>query len=99
MIQRLGLFIMLAIFLSSCGAKKRASKSNRDRRVHQTTVNRTDSNTQNKVDSDGYPLPEDEGKFVRFPIASTQEYIQTFAEIAKFEMKAYGIPASITLAQ
>ncbi|MEB8330758.1 glucosaminidase domain-containing protein [Flavobacteriaceae bacterium KMM 6897] len=100
MIQRIGLFVMLAIFLTSCGAKKRASNTHRDRKAHQTTANRTtDSNSQSKVDSDGYPLPKDEGKFVRFPIATTQEYIETFAEIAKFEMKAYGIPASITLAQ
>ena len=39
------------------------------------------------------------GRFVKFPIASTQEYIETFAEIAQYEMRAFGIPASITLAQ
>src|SRR5690606_1187377 len=46
-----------------------------------------------------YPLPQDTGKFVYFPITSVEDYIETFAEIAQFEMKAYGIPASITLAQ
>ncbi|MET6991439.1 glucosaminidase domain-containing protein [Sediminicola arcticus] len=98
--QRLGLFVILAIFLTGCGAKKRASNSNRDRRPHQTTVSRTtETSSQSNMDSKEYPLPKDEGSFVRFPIATTQEYIETFAEIAKFEMKAYGIPASITLAQ
>ncbi len=58
-----------------------------------------ESKRAEKVDSDKYPLPDDNGSFVKFPIATTQEYIETFAEIAKFEMKAYGIPASITLAQ
>lgn len=46
-----------------------------------------------------YVLPEDTGEFVRFPISGIEHYISTFAEIAQFEMKAYGIPASITLAQ
>jgi flagellum-specific peptidoglycan hydrolase FlgJ len=46
-----------------------------------------------------YPMPEDTGHFIKFPIGSVEEYIETFSEIAQFEMKAYGIPASITLAQ
>ena len=44
-------------------------------------------------------MPEDKGRFERFPISDTQDYIETFAEIAQYEMRAYGIPASITLAQ
>lgn len=100
MIQRVGLYVILAIFLTGCGAKKRASNNQRDRKHHTTTVSRTmESKRAEKVDSDKYPLPNDNGSFVKFPIATTQEYIETFAEIAKFEMKAYGIPASITLAQ
>lgn len=46
-----------------------------------------------------FDLPPDDGRFVRFEVHSIEEYIETFAEIAQFEMKAYGIPASITLAQ
>lgn len=49
--------------------------------------------------SELYPLPDDPGKFVKFPINSTAEYIEEFAEIAQYEMRAFGIPASITLAQ
>ncbi len=44
-------------------------------------------------------MPGDSGKFVYVPISSIEEYISTFAPIAQFEMQAYGIPASITLAQ
>jgi flagellum-specific peptidoglycan hydrolase FlgJ len=44
-------------------------------------------------------MPEDSGKFVYYPIESVEEYIATFAPVAQLEMKAYGIPASITLAQ
>ncbi|HET8736726.1 MAG TPA: glucosaminidase domain-containing protein, partial [Pricia sp.] len=39
------------------------------------------------------------GEFIHFDIGSPEEYITTFSEIAQFEMKAYGIPASVTLAQ
>ena len=49
--------------------------------------------------SELYPLPEDPGKFVKFTINSTTEYIEAFSEIAQYEMRAFGIPASITLAQ
>jgi len=52
-----------------------------------------------KVDDGLYVMPEDTGEFIRFEIASPQEYIATFSDIAQMEMKAYGIPASITLAQ
>ena len=44
-------------------------------------------------------LLQDDGKFIRFRIESIEEYIETFSELAQAEMKAYGIPASITLAQ
>lgn len=44
-------------------------------------------------------LPADTGRFVKFPIANTEEYIALFAAIAQSEMQVYGIPASITLAQ
>ena len=38
-------------------------------------------------------------EFVYFAVDSPEEYIETFAEVAMFEMKSYGIPASVTLAQ
>lgn len=44
-------------------------------------------------------LPTDTGEFVRFTIDDISDYIETFSELAQVEMKAYGIPASITLAQ
>ncbi len=38
-------------------------------------------------------------EFVVFEVASTEEYLQTFSPLARQEMRIYGIPASITLAQ
>ena len=85
--------LILGLLATSCGTKKRASQSKREQ-ARVSTVDKT------KEREDGlYPMPEDTGRFVKFPIASIDEYITTFSEIAQFEMKAYGIPASITLAQ
>ncbi|WP_430968648.1 glucosaminidase domain-containing protein [Spongiimicrobium sp. 2-473A-2-J] len=93
MIKRVVLFVFLGVFALGCGTKKRTTAS----KGSQVSVRSTKSKVP---DENGlYPLPEDTGKFVRFPISSIEEYIDTFSEIAQFEMKAYGIPASITLAQ
>lgn len=83
--RKIGCILILASIIASCGARKTASRSEgkKDEAEHKGT----------------YPLPEDNGKFVRFEIESVSDYIDTFSEIARHEMEAYGIPASITLAQ
>jgi len=87
----LGIFVFCALLVSGCGAKKRAAYT------------RTEGSERGPVAGEpttaGEALPEDRGKFIYFPISGPDEYIATFAPIAEFEMKAYGIPASITLAQ
>ncbi|NAS14377.1 glucosaminidase domain-containing protein [Poritiphilus flavus] len=93
--RRLCTLALLAVLLGSCGTKKRTSYSKRYKPTPKTTTVDTSEDSDDKL----YPMPEDNGKFVKFPINSVEEYIDTFAEIAQFEMKAYGIPASITLAQ
>ncbi len=103
---RVGTLVVLALFLTGCGAKKKTTYShNREKHerkeAHSPAVSKnTKSETRNEEKNEAlYPLPEDTGKFVSFPISSVEDYIETFAGIAQFEMKAYGIPASITLAQ
>lgn len=100
MIRRIGYVLIAALLLSSCGAKKRRTTHRKGapvvRNSENTNTNRRDDA---KEDSGLYPMPEDSGRFERFPISDTQDYIETFAEIAQYEMRAYGIPASITLAQ
>lgn len=101
MIRRIGYVVVLALLVTSCGAKKRtASKQTK------TVVKNEPIRNPNKgILKDGpketelYPLPTNPGRFVKFPVANTQEYIETFAEMAQYEMRAFGIPASITLAQ
>lgn len=97
MMKRLVLIMILGTFLLGCKAKKRTTYSDRSK---QETAAVTKKNTHGTYESKGlYPLPEDPGIFLKFSIASVEEYIQTFSDIAQYEMKAYGIPASITLAQ
>ncbi len=79
------------LVLAGCGSKRRASLS-KEREASRTHTSATPAATDET-------LPEDTGQFRFFPIHSPEEYIATFGEIAQNEMKVYGIPASITLAQ
>ena len=102
MMRRIGIVIIFSLLIASCGSKKRVVSKEEKRPV---VENRNPRNPNSGLPKDGpneselYPLPENPGRFVKFPIANTQEYIETFAEMAQYEMRAFGIPASITLAQ
>lgn len=99
-IKRLVLFFALAILISSCKVKQKVSYVDPSKRGPKVVVDRGSTTTTSEKKDDGlYPLPKDLGTFQRFEIGSISEYIDEFAEIAQFEMKAFGIPASITLAQ
>lgn len=97
MMKRLIIIGFLGVLFFGCKAKKNTTYGNRSK---QKTVAVKKSEDSEKYNSKGYfPLPKDTGRFQKFAISSVDEYINTFAEIAQYEMKAYGIPASITLAQ
>ncbi|MBW8201672.1 glucosaminidase domain-containing protein [Flagellimonas abyssi] len=102
MIKRIGYVLIVALLLSGCGAKKRRSTHKKGAPVVVRTEKPT-TRTTNDLDTeearDLFPMPEDTGRFERFPISDTEDYIDNFAEIAQYEMRAFGIPASITLAQ
>jgi len=101
MTRRIGYVLVLVLIFTACKSKKRAV-SHRPRPVVEV---KKDRNPNAGLPKDGpkeselYPLPVNPGRFVKFPIANTREYIDTFSEMAKYEMRAFGIPASITLAQ
>jgi flagellum-specific peptidoglycan hydrolase FlgJ len=80
--------LIIGILVVGCGTKKRTTYGSKG----------TPEN-QGKEALETANLPEDGGRFMEFPIASIDDYIETFADIAQSEMKVYGIPASITLAQ
>ncbi len=98
MIARL-LGLVLIFALVGCGAKKRtqAVKTQPEKRGVYKPNSGIETTKFNK--SALFPLPDDPGYFKKFPITSTQQYIDEFAQIAQYEMRAFGIPASITLAQ
>ncbi|WP_158974384.1 glucosaminidase domain-containing protein [Cellulophaga sp. L1A9] len=97
MIKKVAFLLVIVFFVGCKSSKKTASNSKKPG----SYVSKSDTKPTEVAgaDKDIYVLPEDSGKFIDFPINSVQEYINTFSEIAQFEMKAYGIPASITLAQ
>ncbi len=86
--------IILALLLMGCSSKKRSGSAKKRSKAKIAYTQSPDFDN-----SAIYPLPKDEGKFIRFQINSIEQYIETFSDIAKAEMVAYGIPASITLAQ
>ena len=95
MMKKILAIIVLGVFFMGCKVKKKTTYSSSKQ---QSTSIKKKSNTPNGREG-LFPLPHDNGKFQRFTISSVAEYIDTFSEIAQYEMKAYGIPASITLAQ
>ncbi len=95
MIRKLILILLLGSLLIGCKTKQRVTYGKKKTQTVSTPAKKETSNNDDGL----YPMPEDSGKFVRFEINNVQDYIDTFSEVAQFEMKAYGIPASITLAQ
>jgi len=98
MITRLIIISLLGFLFIGCKVKQRVTYSKKKTQTVSTPIKK--GINQKREDANGlYSMPEDSGKFVQFEINTVQEYIDTFSEVAQFEMKAYGIPASITLAQ
>lgn len=94
--NRILLLVLLGILITGCKSKKAYSDNLRTKNVLSERGKKKPKTST--TDTDSF-LPPDSGKFMVFRIESIPEYIDTFSEIAQLEMKAYGIPASITLAQ
>ncbi|MDY8136430.1 glucosaminidase domain-containing protein [Aquimarina sp. 2201CG5-10] len=91
-------FILLCVatFLISCGGNKKAVVSRTKRSTPKrevAVVKEPIKNVEKPKAVEKEPLPELSYK------AKIQRYIYEYSSIAKNEMKLYGIPASITLAQ
>ena len=82
--RRVIILVVLGTFLSSCGARK---KTNRNQ---ETEVN---------VNIPSVMTPDAPSIILTPTYNSTEDYIAFFKAVAIHEMKLYGIPASITLAQ
>lgn len=89
--NRIVLILALSIFIVSCGSRKKSARN------VDTRIKKTDTRPISKKENEAIAEPE---KITKTPIIkSTNEYIAVFKDIAIAEMKQYGIPASITLAQ
>lgn len=90
--------LVLSILIIGCKSKKAYSDNLRTKNV---LSERRNKKTKPPVSGAKTTVPSlnNPEKFVAFKIASVSEYIDVFSEIAQLEMKTYGIPASITLAQ
>lgn len=98
MLRRIIYLVLFGTFLLGCKVKQTVSY-NKDHVAPKKEVVAVQKEEVAEIEDGVYVMPEDTGEFIRFDIGSPEEYIETFSEIAQFEMKAYGIPASITLAQ
>lgn len=82
--KRLLLYILLTTLVLSCGSKKKIVTKKTKQKTEHVKV------TRPKTPPSPKPTPK---------YNSTEAYIKAFTPIAVKEMKDYGIPASITLAQ
>ena len=98
MIKRIVLIALMATVLHACKTRQKVTYGKRTTKTVATETKRPAA--KSTADDAGlYPMPKDNGRFVRMDFKTPQAYIDTFSEVAQMEMKAYGIPASITLAQ
>jgi len=93
MIKKILLILAITIIVTSCGARK---KSSRNVSTKLEKVKNEDRNITEDNDLKNEPIDETTKAII---IKSTEHYIAVYKNIAISEMKKYGIPASITLAQ
>ncbi|MDO5979739.1 glucosaminidase domain-containing protein [Flavivirga spongiicola] len=87
-INRIALVLCLGCFLFSCRSKKTIIT----KRPNTTTVENGESNKEEETKNAS-------GSSAKVYANPTERYIDVYKEIAQQEMRLYGIPASITLAQ
>ncbi|WP_308993815.1 glucosaminidase domain-containing protein [Mariniflexile litorale] len=92
--KRIIVFCILTSFIFSCGAKKVAVKKKTSKPKTERVVIKKEA--QNSRVNEGV---DEVVNGVQVKITSVDEYIALFKSIAQEEMRLYGIPASITLAQ
>ncbi|MGE5944534.1 MAG: glucosaminidase domain-containing protein [Flavobacteriales bacterium] len=89
--------ILLACMVFSCGSKKAVNKKKDPRKTNTERVviqNETRKNPEINTNEN-----ESSVNVPKTTISSTEDYVAMFSAIAQEEMRLYGIPASITIAQ
>jgi flagellum-specific peptidoglycan hydrolase FlgJ len=93
--KKLGLLLLLAFMIFSCGSKKTVTRKREVRKPNLERVVIQKGSNENPVINDSQEESNSSDNY----IASTEDYLAHFSTIAQEEMRLYGIPASITLAQ
>ena len=92
MFRKTATILILSLLLASCGSRKRSSRT--------VSTKLPESNESVKVTPPKKEVEKPKEVIVKpRKIVSTEDYISVYKGIAISEMKQYGIPASITLAQ
>jgi len=87
--------LFISLLMVNCGSKKRIAKREAERQKSEQVVvkDKKEENTS-VVDTVEIITPPE----IKVP-SNTEAYIEMYSSVAQNEMKLYGIPASITLAQ
>jgi flagellum-specific peptidoglycan hydrolase FlgJ len=87
--------IVMAFVIFSCGTKKEVAKHKDPRKNNaERVVIKPESKQEKEV-----VIEKETNTVIAKPISTTEDYIASFSAIAQEEMRLYGIPASIKLAQ
>ncbi|MFN2261589.1 MAG: glucosaminidase domain-containing protein [Psychroflexus sp.] len=98
-------YILIILILASCGSKRKAAQQTNSRQqaqVDRQTSQQRDTSMKNSEDDyhiETESAEKTDSKIDRSKMSAVELYIYDYAEIAKEEMRLYGIPASITLSQ
>jgi len=90
------LYILLVIFISSCGSSKKSVATTSKKTQASREVPRPDPRPKENKEKD---LVVSEDEIDLASLSPVERYIYDYAGIAQEEMRLYGIPASIKIAQ
>lgn len=88
MIKKILLLLVLALIMASCGGSKKAARKRAEMNGPKAVI-----------DTPAETTPETKIELATTPYDNVEAYINAFASIAMEEMRQYGIPASVTMAQ
>ena len=90
--------LCLLALVSSCGSNKKVTTRKSKNKTHREAISKTNNNSEvivNSPDNTEVTITETSESYA----TPTDEYIAIYSDIAQDEMRNYGVPASITLAQ
>lgn len=93
MLKKIVLLLFLGSLIYSCGSKRAAARKRHSKaKTEHVVIGETPKNT-------GVITSMEPNTIEPVKITSTEQYLRMYSAIAQEEMRLYGIPASITLAQ